>query len=104
MVDMRLDKISYSERRHVKVNKAQLREYNKLRYKIYLKSAMICKSAQGNQAVSEDYIAGSKVLGVIAELLGSEKYRKVMSEGEELIVSNAYITYGGKRCIPGRSS
>ena len=54
--------------------------------------------------MSEDYIAGSKVLGVIAELLGSEKYRKVMSEGEELIVSNAYITYGGKRCIPGRSS
>ena len=104
LVDMRLDKISHSERPHVKVNKAQLKEYNKLRYKIYLKSAMICKSAQGNQAVSEDYIAGSKVLGVIAELLGSEKYRKVMSEGEELIVSNAYITYGGKRCIPGRSS
>ena len=104
LVDMRLDKISYSERPHVKVNKAQLKEHNKLRYKIYLKSAMICKSAQGNQAVTEDYITGSKVLGVIAGLLGTEKYREIMSEKDELIVSNAYITHEGKRCIPGRSS
>ena len=104
LVDMRLDKISHSERPHVKVNKAQLKEYNKLRYEIHLKSAMICKSAQGNQAVTEDYITGSKVLGVIAELLGSEKYREIMSERDELIASNAYIAYEGKRCIPGRSS
>lgn len=104
LVDMRLNKMPHSENSHVKVNRGQLKEHNKLRYEIHLKSAMICKSAQGNQAVTEDYITGSKVLGVIAELLGSEKYREIMSERDELIASNAYIAYEGKRCIPGRSS
>ena len=104
LVDMRLNKMPHSENSHVKANRGQLKEHNKLRYEIHLKSAMICKSAQGNQAVTEDYITGSKVLGVIAELLGSEKYREIMSERDELIVSNAYIAYEGKRCIPSRSS
>lgn len=104
LVDMTLDEKSCLGSSHVKINRNELKERNKLRYQIYLKSAMICKSAQGNQAVTEDYIAGSKVLGVIAGLLGTEKYREVMSEREEFIVSNAYITYDNKRCIPGRSS
>ena len=64
---------------------------------------LICKSAQGNQAVTEDYVAGSKVLGLIAGALKPEGYEKLMA-ADELIVSNAYIANGKERCVPGRIS
>ena len=65
---------------------------------------MICKSAQGNQADTQDYIAGSKVLGLLVGALGEEKYRESMKQGEGIRVTNAYITNHGKRSIPGRIS
>ena len=87
-----------------KINKEQLGEYNKLRYRIHLKSAMICKSAKGNQAETQDYIAGSKVLGLLVEALGESKYQELVKQDTELIVTNAYITSQGQRSIPGRIS
>lgn len=78
-------------------------EKNKIEYSIYLKSAMICKSAQGNQAVTQDYIAGSKILGLLAGKLGSDEYGKLMESGD-VIVSNAYISTVNGRCVPGRVS
>ncbi len=81
----------------------QLGEKNKIEYSIYLKSAMICKSAQGNQAETQDYIAGSKMLGLIAGKLGTDEYGRMMETGD-VVVSNAYISTGNGRCIPGRAS
>ena len=83
--------------------KDQVGEHNRLEYQIHLNSAMMCKSAQGNQAVTQDYIAGSKVLGLLASKMGEEKYRELM-EKEGFQVSNAYIMSESSRCIPGRIS
>lgn len=80
----------------------QLGDRNKIEYSIYLKSAMICKSAQGNQAVTQDYIAGSKVLGLLAGALGADGYQELMAENVK--VSNAYISTANGRCLPGRIS
>ncbi len=104
LVDMRLQNETGARKVSVEVDRKQLAEHNRLRYQIYLKSPLVCKSAQGNQAVTEDYIAGSKVLGIIAGALGKEKYQEIMAQREELIVSNAYITSENERCIPGKSS
>ena len=89
---------------HVLFDRGQLSNRNKITYKITLKSPMVCKSPQGNQAATQNYIAGSKVLGLIAEALKDDGYRKLMSEGEVLIVSNAYPMYKGKRTVPARIS
>lgn len=89
---------------NVKITKGQLEAHNKLRYQIHLKSSMICKSAQGNQADTQDYIAGSKVLGLLAGALGEAEYRELLDQEDEVIVTNAYITSHGHRCVPGRIS
>lgn len=104
LVDLKLSEEKEEAISHVKIEKEQLGEHNKLRYQIHLKSAMICKSAQGNQADTQDYIAGSKVLGLLVGALGEEKYRESMKQGEGIRVTNAYITNHGKRSIPGRIS
>ena len=83
--------------------KNQVGEHNRLEYQIHLNSAMMCKSAQGNQAVTQDYIAGSKVLGLLANNMGEKNYRDLM-EKEGFQVSNAYIMSEDRRCIPARIS
>lgn len=104
LVNLTLEKTSSTNIQHVKIKKEQLSEKNKIIYEIKLKSAMICKSAKGNQADTQDYIAGSKVLGLIAGALGSDKYKELMGQEDELIVSNAYILNHEQRCVPGRIS
>lgn len=81
----------------------EITDYNRIFYEIYLDSPMICKSPAGNQAVTQDYISGGKILGLLAGQLGSEQYRELLN-GPELIVSNAYIKCGRKRTIPARKS
>lgn len=83
--------------------KDKLGEKNKIKYTIHLNSAVICKSPQGNQAVTQDYISGSKILGLIAEGL-KDKYQEFMNCENEVIVSNAYVMNDGKRCVPARIS
>ena len=103
LVEMRLTDCTKEAVKHVQISPSELSEKNRIGYKIHLKSALICKSAKGNQADTEDYIAGSKVLGMIAGQLGKEKYKELMSSGE-LVVSNAYISNGEERGLPGRIS
>lgn len=103
-VDMRLDNIEGDKIQHVLFEKKQLGEENKIRYVIRLKSPVICKSPQGNQEITEDYIAGSKVLGLIAGAMKKEEYQQLISRDGELIISNGYIMNEGKRCIPSRIS
>lgn len=104
MVEMNLDDTENPEDRHVLIDRNQLKENNKIRYTVYLKSPLICKSPQGNQAVTEDYISGSRILGLIAGGMTGPEYRDLMSDGFKLTVSNAYIMNGEKRCLPGEIS
>lgn len=73
-------------------------ERNRIFYSILLKSSMMNKSPEGNQTKTQDYIEGGKILGLLAGGLGKEKYQELMQE--ELVVSNAYIMCGEKRCSP----
>lgn len=104
LVEMKLSEESTQKIRHVLFSKDQLYSQNKISYTVRLKSALICKSPQGNQAVTEDYIAGNKILGMIAGRLGPEKYQELIAEENELIVSNGYIMNGEKRCVPASIS
>lgn len=90
----------YAPKASLQYDFSKLSEKNKIDYTIYLKSSLICKSAQGNQAVTQDYIAGGKVLGLIAGALGSAGYNELMAQND-VIVSNAYISTENGRCIPG---
>lgn len=102
LVNMSLLEDEHTDRDINKIHISQLGDRNKIEYSIYLKSAMICKSAQGNQAVTQDYIAGSKILGLIAGALGSDGYNQLMAD--DVIVSNAYVSTVNGRCIPGSVS
>ena len=53
--------------------------------------------------MTEDYIAGSKILGLIAGALKPEGYSRLLESGE-VIVTNGYITNGEERCVPGQIS
>lgn len=101
LVSMELD--NSKQEKHVHIEEIELGEMNKINYKIRLNSSMICKSPKGTETVTQDYIAGSKVLGLIAGQMDKDEYQDFMSKGE-LIVSNAYIMNGDKRCIPGKVS
>lgn len=78
-------------------------EYHRITYQVDLKAPVICKSPTGNQASTQDYIAGDKILGLLAGMMGQEKYRTMIKQSD-LIVSNAYILNNGKRTIPARNS
>ncbi len=73
-------------------------ERNRLEYVVQLLTPMLCKSAEGDQAKTQPYIEGGKVLGMLAGVLGKEGFARLTRE--ELIVSNAYILHGKKRCTP----
>lgn len=107
LVEMKLDSTGEMDakgtHKHVLITKEQLKEKNKISYRITLRSTMVCKSPQGNQAQTQDYIAGSKVLGLLAGVFGREAYLDLM-ENHGIRVSNAYIMNGEKRCMPARLS
>lgn len=91
------------------IDKGQIEERNKLNYRITLLSAMLCKSPEGNQTKTQNYIEGSKVLGMLAGAMEKEDFCKLLGESScarknELIVSNAYIEKNGNRCTPLRAS
>lgn len=75
---------------------------NKISYDLYLSSNVLCKSVEGNQTRTQDYIEGGKILGLLAERL-KDAYKDLMSSGD-IIASNAYIAYKNKRCLPVKAS
>lgn len=69
-----------------------------LEYELYLEEPVICKSVNGGEAWSLDYIEGSKMLGlVIGEAKSQGKDFLPMMEEGELFCSNAYLSENGKR-------
>lgn len=63
-----------------------------LAYSIFLEEPVICKSVNGGESKTLDYIEGSKILGMIAQGIKEKKgdFLEFMEQGE-LICSNAYI-------------
>lgn len=78
-------------------------EQHRIEYQIDLKAPVICKAPTGNQASTQDYLSGSKILGLLAGMIGQDGYRRMTAKAE-LIVSNAYILCHGKRTIPAPNS
>lgn len=74
---------------------------NRISYRLELKSSVRCKSAEGNETKSNDYIEGSKVLGLIVRALGSDEFKKI---ADNIIVSNAYIECNSVRSVPVSAS
>ncbi len=63
-----------------------------LEYQLFLEEPVICKSVNGGEARTLDYIEGSKMQGLLIENADSrEKFFEVMS-CDELFCSNAYIS------------
>lgn len=101
LVELKVENSLSTSVNHVLFKENELKDENKISYTIHLHSPLICKSAQGNQAKTEDYIAGSKVLGLIARSMGNDAYQKVMND---IVVSNAYVSLNDNRSLPGRNS
>lgn len=101
LVELKVENSLSTSVDHVLFKENELKNENMISYTIHLKSPLICKSAQGNQAKTEDYIVGSKVLGLIARSMGNDAYQKVMND---IVVSNAYVSLDGNRSLPGRNS
>ncbi len=74
---------------------------NALSYEIQLLEPVICKSVNGGEANTLDYIEGSKVLGLIAQNL-KEGFIPFMNDGK-IRVTNAYLSQNGQRMteVPG---
>lgn len=63
-----------------------------LEYQLWLEEPVICKSVDGEEARTQDYIEGSKMLGILIENADCrEKFLRVMNSAE-LFCSNAYIS------------
>ena len=101
LVELKVENSLATSVDHVLFKENELKDENKISYTIHLHSPLICKSAQGNQAKTEDYIVGSKVLGLIARSMGNDAYQKVMND---IVVSNAYVSLNDNRSLPGRNS
>ena len=74
----------------------------KLTYQLDLLEPVICKSVNGQEEKSLDYIDGGKILGCVAGLMkqkgkSDEDFIKLMKEDEGIIFSNAYISDHGQR-------
>ncbi len=71
---------------------------DRLIYTIELLDPMILKSVNGGEANTQDYIEGSKVLGLVAQDM-NDRNEDVAGffSGKTLFFSNAYISEGGTR-------
>ena len=74
----------------------------RLVYEITLKESVVCKSVNGQEQNSMDYIEGAKILGLIASRINhaGQDFVGFMSEGNgQLKCSNAYLQKEGVRFV-----
>lgn len=80
------------------VHKDYVENADYLQYEIYLEEPVICKSVNGGESRTLDYIEGSKILGLIAQSCkqNGTEFTELLGWGE-LFCSNAYISAEGIR-------
>jgi CRISPR/Cas system CSM-associated protein Csm3 (group 7 of RAMP superfamily) len=79
--------------------KRQIETSGCLRYSIYLEEPVICKSADGGEAQSLDYIPGNRICGIVLQEMKKrrEPVDEFLAESSELFFSNAYLENDGMR-------
>lgn len=70
-----------------------------IKYSIKLLEPMICKSINGGESNSYDYIEGSKVIGLLARQLNDNNKLLSILDDNQLVFSNAYIEKKGNRMV-----
>ncbi|MCC8150785.1 MAG: hypothetical protein LIO96_04865 [Lachnospiraceae bacterium] len=72
----------------------------RLDYELFLEEPVICKSTNGGESRSLDYIDGGKMLGLIAQEIRRQggDFLAFMRKGE-FFCSNAYLAVDGERCL-----
>ncbi len=69
-----------------------------LEYELYLEDPVVCKSVNGGQENTQDYIGGSKILGLLLQRADDREKEALLSDNS-LIFSNAYLSVDRKRCV-----
>ena len=81
-----------------------LNDKNCIQYKIHLNGPILCKTSNGCQEKTDDFIQGSKIIGIFAELMDKDCFAKLMGyENGSIdapVFSHAYIFDGEERCTP----
>lgn len=72
-----------------------------LRYSVYLEDPVVCKSVDGGETFSLDYIQGSQILGIVLQEIREkgESEEEFLAGWEKLFFSNAYLEADGKRLL-----
>lgn len=87
------------ENRDEKGNMKPYHDETVLSYKLHLLEPMICKSINGGESNSYDYIEGNKIIGLLAKTLSDNERLKSILSDDSLVFSNAYLEKNGKRLI-----
>lgn len=79
--------------------KRQIKKEGCLRYSVCLEEPLICKSIDGGESRSLDYIQGSRILGVVLQEMNDagKSVNAFLKNTRELFFSNAYLEEAGKR-------
>lgn len=77
---------------------AVLPEADLLEYELYLEDPVVCKSVNGGEENTQDYIDGGKILGLLLQRADAQEREALLADGS-LIFSNAYLSIDGKRCV-----
>lgn len=72
-------------------------ETSRLGYQLKIEDPVVCKSVNGGEENTQDYIEGSKVLGILLQRARGEDNKHLLNS-KSLVFSNAYIAREGKRC------
>lgn len=75
----------------------------RLYYRIHLLESIVLKSVNRGQEKTQDYIEGSKMLGILASGLGNQKYQALTTD-KKIYCSNLYITDSETRYTPVSAS
>ncbi len=75
----------------------------RISYWLQLKSPVLLKSVAGGETRTQDYLEGNKMLGILAEALGQEVFRKEILE-TGVICSNAYVSDLSERMTPASAA
>ncbi len=73
-------------------------EADVLEYELYLEDPVVCKSVNGGEENTQDYIDGGKILGILLERADAREREALLSD-RSLIFSNAYLSIDGKRSV-----